>query len=158
MGDVQNIPSHTIIIAEIGVNHNGDLETAKKMVQIAADAGADFVKFQTFSANSLVVENAKMAEYQIANTGSKQSQKELLRALELPREWHPILIKLADDLGIQFLTTAFDLENLRFIESLKPEVYKIPSGEITNLPYLKLMGSFGKKVIMSTGMASLDEI
>ncbi len=149
----------TIIIAEAGVNHNGDLSMALDLIDIAAEAGADFVKFQTFKAENLVNQEAEMAEYQIRNTNAiSETQFSMLKKLEIKEEWYPILIKKCNDCGIKFLTTAFDIETLDFISSFNFPFYKIPSGEITNKPYLAHIGNLGKDVIVSTGMANLNEI
>ena len=152
-----------IIIAEAGVNHNGDMELAKKLIDIAADAGADYVKFQTFKAEKLASKNAKKADYQTKNLAESQnnqsdSQLEMLKKLELSQQQHFELISYCNLRKIQFFSTAFDLESLDFLATLGFELYKIPSGEITNLPYLKKIGSFQKNIIISTGMADLEEI
>ncbi len=148
-----------MIIAEAGVNHNGDIELAKKLVDVAADAGADYVKFQTFKAEQLVSAEAKQAEYQQRNLKSdSSSQLEMLKKLELSENDHHELIKYCGDKNIKFLSTAFDMESLTFLISLKPTLYKIPSGEITNLPYIKEIGSLKKQVILSTGMSTMQEI
>lgn len=148
----------TIIIAEAGVNHNGDIETAKELINSAANAGADFVKFQTFRADSLVTKSAKRADYQNNNTGNDDSQYEMLKKLELSEESHDILIDYCKSKGIKFLSTGFDLNTLEFLNNLNIELFKIPSGEITNLPYLRKVASFNKPVIMSTGMANMKEV
>ena len=148
----------TIIIAEIGVNHNGDIKLAKKLINIAHKANADIVKFQTFKAENLASQYAQKASYQIANTDSKESQKEMLRKLELSYDDHLELINYCNELGIEFLSTAFDLESIDLLSSLKPKRWKIPSGEITNLPYLEKIASFSQPIILSTGMANLGEI
>ena len=148
----------TFIIAEAGVNHNGSLDLAKQMINVAADAGADAVKFQTFKAERLVTKTAPKARYQMQSTDNNESQIEMLRKLELDEESHKILFDLAKNKGIQFMSSAFDLEGIEFLDSLGVEIFKIPSGEITNLPYLRKIGFLGKKVIISTGMADLGEI
>ena len=149
----------TIIIAEAGVNHNGDLNTAKKLIDVAAEAGVDFVKFQTFKADDLVSKEAKKARYQIKNTGEgNDSQYDMLKKLELSESDHTALIKYANSNGIEFFSTAFDVKGLVYLNSLGFSLFKVPSGEITNYPYLKKIASFGKPVILSTGMASLKEI
>lgn len=148
----------TIIIAEAGVNHNGNIETAKKLIDYAADAGADFVKFQTFKADKLVTKSAKRAEYQDANTKNNDSQYEMLKKLELSEESHRILIKYCASKGIKFLSTGFDIASLEFLNNLEMELFKIPSGEITNLPYLRKVAKFKKPVVMSTGMANIEEV
>ncbi len=150
---------HTIIIAEAGVNHNGDYELARKLVSVAADAGADFVKFQTFKADKIVIESAKKAVYQERNTNNgDDSQYAMLKQLEMPEEWYPKLIKFAQEQGIQFLSTGFDIESIDFLEKLGSPLFKIPSGEITNKPFLQHIGGKGKPVILSTGMANMEEI
>lgn len=149
----------TIIIAEAGVNHNGDLNTAKKLIDVAAEAGVDFVKFQTFKADDLVSKEAKKARYQIKNTGEgNDSQYDMLKKLELSESDHTALIKYANSNGIEFFSTAFDVKGLVYLNSLGFSLFKVPSGEITNYPYLKKIASFRKPVILSTGMASLKEI
>jgi N,N'-diacetyllegionaminate synthase len=147
-----------IIIAEAGVNHNGDMDLAKKMIDVAVEAGVDIVKFQTFKAELLVTKNAKKANYQIENTGSNDSQFNMLKALELDRESHYLLLDYCQSQNIEFLSTAFDLDSLDFLRNLGLKVFKIPSGELTNLPYLRKVGSYNTPVILSTGMAELLEI
>ncbi|MBO4305514.1 MAG: N-acetylneuraminate synthase [Lentisphaeria bacterium] len=150
-----------IIIAEAGVNHNGDLAMAKELVRAAAEAGADYVKFQTFSADKLVTKTAKQAEYQKKNlqSGSDDSQYNMLKKLELTKADHYELIKTCNYYGIRFLSTAFDNDNLIFLmRDLDLDYIKIPSGELTNYPYLKLAAQLNKPIILSTGMALLDEI
>jgi len=146
------------IIAEAGVNHNGQLDLALQMIETAAEAGADAVKFQTFKAERLVTKTAPKAQYQMQSTDTNESQVEMLRKLELDEESHNILSEQAKHKGIQFMSSAFDLEGIEFLCMLGVEIFKIPSGEITNLPYLRKIGSLGKKVIISTGMADLGEI
>jgi N,N'-diacetyllegionaminate synthase len=148
----------TFIIAEAGVNHNGDLEIARKLIDAAADSGADAVKFQTFKAENLVCPDAPKAGYQMETTGSSDTQYEMLKKLELNAEAHKELINHSREKGIIFLSAAFDLESLDFLNNLGLEIFKIPSGEITNLPYLQRIGGLRKKIIMSTGMADLEEI
>ena len=151
--------NRVLIIAEAGVNHNGDLDKAKELINVAADAGVDMVKFQTFKADDLVTKDAKKAKYQIKNTGEgKDSQYEMLKKLELSESDHTALIKYANSKGIEFFSTAFDVKGLEYLNSLGFSRFKVPSGEITNYPYLKKIASFGKPVILSTGMASLKEI
>lgn len=150
--------NHTLIIAEAGVNHNGDINLAKELINIAADAGADIVKFQTFKADSLASKKAKKARYQIENTSKNESQVEMLNRLELSKKMHQELISYCKLKKIDFFSSAFDIESLKLLKSLGLNYFKIPSGEITNLPYLKLVGSFAKPIIMSTGMATIDEI
>lgn len=148
----------TLIIAEAGVNHNGDLALARKLIEVAAAAGADRVKFQTFSADALVTTQASKAEYQMHGTDSDESQHEMLRRLELSRGMHDELIAHCKAQGIEFFSTGFDLESVDLLARLGLESFKIPSGEITNLPYLRRVGSYGKQVILSTGMSSLGDI
>lgn len=148
----------TIIIAEAGVNHNGDVDLAKEMIDVAAHAGADFVKFQTFRAESLTTRSAPAAEYQMTNTQSGNSQFEMLKKLELSVEAHEILISYAEKREVKFLSTAFDIQSLNLLASLGQEIFKVPSGEITNLPYLRHLGSLRKRIILSTGMSNINEI
>ncbi len=150
--------NRTTIIAEAGVNHNGDLDLAKRLIDVAAEAGADFVKFQTFAADRLVTRAAGKAEYQISLTGIEESQHEMLRRLELTPEAHRILIDYCKSRHISFLSTGFDIESVDLLVKLGLEYIKVPSGEITNLPYLRHVGGLGKQVILSTGMATLDEV
>ena len=149
----------TLIIAEAGVNHNGDIVLAKKLIDAASKAGVDYVKFQTFKANKLVSLSAKKAAYQIKITGNiEESQYQMLKKLELSKEDHHELIQHCKNKKIKFLSTAFDLESLYFLKEIGLDLLKIPSGEITNLPYLKLAAELFKKVIISTGMSNLKEI
>jgi len=149
---------HVLIIAEAGVNHNGDLGLAKQLIDAAADAGADLVKFQTFNANRQVTRTAKKADYQTQTTDGKESQHEMLRLLELPPDMHKELIAHCAERGIGFFSTGFDIENVDLLMGLGQDHFKIPSGEITNLPYLRHIGQLGKRVILSTGMSSLGDI
>ncbi len=149
--------SKTIIIAEAGVNHNGDVGLLKALIDIATEAGADYVKFQTFNANKLVSEGAKLAPYQKSGT-TETSQLQMLSKLELSQEDHEVAITHCRERGIKFLSTAFDLDGLDYLASLNLDFFKIPSGEITNLPYLEKVASFGKSTILSTGMADMQEI
>lgn len=146
------------IIAEAGVNHNGELELAKRLAQEAKKAGADCVKFQTFRAEALVTADGEKAEYQKEQTGCGESQLEMLKKLELTQEEFLELREYCEELGIAFLSTAFDQESQRFLESLDPFCYKIPSGEITNYPYLAAVAETGRDVILSTGMCELSEV
>jgi N,N'-diacetyllegionaminate synthase len=148
----------TLVIAEAGVNHNGDLATARRLVEVAARAGADLVKFQTFNADRLATPSAATAEYQARNTGKPESQHSMLSRLELSRDMHEQLIDHCRACGIGFFSTAFDCESADFLAQLGLDRFKIPSGEITNLPYLRHIGRYGKPIILSTGMADLDEI
>ena len=149
----------TLIIAEAGVNHNGSLELALELVDAAADAGADYVKFQTFRADKLAGKSAKKAEYQARNIGDgDDSQYAMLKKLELSPENHFKLMERCLERGIKFLSTAFDLESINFLENLGLPLWKIPSGEITNFPYLRAIGRTKKPAILSTGMATLQEV
>jgi len=150
--------NRTLIIAEAGVNHNGNLELARKLIDVAAEAGADFVKFQTFSADRQVTRVAKKAGYQTQTTDKNESQYEMLRRLELSTEMHNELITHCAERNIGFLSTGFDIESIDLLVELGLNRFKIPSGEITNLPYLRHIGRLGKAVIMSTGMATMSEI
>ncbi|EAI7274365.1 N-acetylneuraminate synthase [Campylobacter upsaliensis] len=147
-----------LIIAEAGVNHNGDINLAKKLIEQAAKAGADVVKFQTFKANSCVSVSAKKAKYQLETTAKEESQLEMIQKLELSYESHFELMKHCKKHGIAFLSTPFDLESVEFLRGLDLPYFKIPSGEITNLPYLKAVAKCKKRVLLSTGMANLGEI
>lgn len=147
-----------LIIAEAGVNHNGDLNLAKKLIEQAAKAGADIVKFQTFKAEDCVSIKAKKAKYQLENTAKDESQLEMIKKLELSREAHFELMKHCKKHNIAFLSTPFDLESVEFLRGLDLPYFKIPSGEITNFPYLKAVARCKKKVLLSTGMANLAEI
>jgi len=149
---------HILVIAEAGVNHNGDLELARQLIDAAANAGADYVKFQTFKAERLVTATAPKAEYQKSTTGVAESQYEMIRKLELDVEAHQQLIKHCKKRRIRFLSTAFDLESIDLLIEMGVDLFKIPSGEITNLPYLRKIAKTGKPVILSTGMATLGEI
>lgn len=148
----------TLIIAEAGVNHNGDINLAKKLVEVAFHAGADVIKFQTFKADRLATLSAEKAEYQILSTRKEESQYEMLRSLELTNDMHTEIITYCKKLGIKFMSTGFDIESVKYLDNLGGEIIKIPSGEITNKPYLKFIGSLGKKIIMSTGMSDSNEI
>lgn len=147
----------TIIIAEAGVNHNGEIELAKSLIEEAKLAGADYIKFQTFKTELSISPNALKAEYQKANTTKDESQYEMVKKLEFSFDQFKFLKKYCDRIGIGFLSTAFDLPSLKLIDTLQ-SFHKIPSGEITNYPYLKSMASIGKPVLLSTGMSNMDEI
>jgi len=149
---------HTLIIAEVGVNHNGDMELAKRLIDVAADAGADLVKFQTFSAERLATQSAPKANYQDQTTDQAQSQYAMLKQLELTTKMHEVLIAHCQHRNIGFFSTGFDIQSLDYLASLGAELFKIPSGEITNFPHLHHVGGYGKPVILSTGMATLGEI
>lgn len=148
----------TLIIAEAGVNHNGDLTLAKRLVEAAAEAGADLVKFQTFCADRLVTKVASKADYQKQNTKNNETQNTMLRKLEMSEDMHRELILHCKAHQIDFLSTAFDVEGVNLLLGLKQKLFKIPSGEITNLPYLRHIGRLGLEIIVSTGMANLGEI
>ncbi len=148
----------TLIIAEAGVNHNGDIEIAKKLIDVAADAGADLVKFQTFSGDRLATPSANQAAYQVQNTEVKVPQRTMLQKLELDENTHAVLIEHCEDRGIGFFSTGFDIESVNLLIKLGQRRFKIPSGEITNLPLLRHIGKQQKEVILSTGMATFVEI
>lgn len=148
----------TLIIAEAGVNHNGDLDLACRLVDAAAEAGADLVKFQTFDADRLVTVHAAKAGYQQQTTDSGESQHAMLKRLELSPAAHRMLIKWCRQKGVGFLSTGFDSQSVDLLVDLGVDRLKIPSGEITNLPYLRHVGRLGKPVILSTGMATCDEV
>lgn len=146
------------VIAEAGVNHNGDVEIARKLIDAAAKAGADYVKFQTFKTNKIVTKAATRASYQDNNTGNAESQYEMLKKLEISEEMHRELISYCAIKNIKFLSTAFDLESIDFLNSVGIELFKVPSGEITNLPYLRKISELKKPVVLSTGMANMQEV
>ena len=148
-----------IIIAEAGVNHNGDLETAKRLIDVATDAKVDYVKFQTFKADTTVSLKAKKANYQSNNySDTDQFQYNMLKKLELSHNDHLILMNYAKKRNINFFSTAFDVDGLKYLDSLGFPFFKIPSGELTNYPYLRTAALLGKPIILSTGMANLEEI
>ena len=149
---------HTLIIAEAGVNHNGDLSMARRLIDAAASAGADLVKFQTFNASRLVTSSARKADYQTQTTDSSESQHSMLQRLEITEAIHQELIAHCNSRNIGFFSTGFDIESVDLLVRLGQEQFKIPSGEITNLPYLRHIGKLRKKIILSTGMATLGEI
>lgn len=146
------------IIAEAGVNHNGNIDLAKEMIRVAKDAGVDYVKFQTFRPQNLVSKFAEKAEYQKKSTGSGESQLEMLEKLTLSDEDYFSLKSYCDEQQIGFISTPFDLDSIAFLEQLNMDFWKIPSGEITNLPYLEAIGRTGKKVVLSTGMSEISEV
>ena len=150
--------NRTTIIAEAGVNHNGSIKLAKEMIDIAANSGADYVKFQTFKAEELVTKNAEKANYQKNLLEKNESQFEMLKKLELSKEEHYELKNHCNLRKINFLSTAFDIKSLKFLHKFGINLIKIPSGEITNLPYLTFIGGMKQPVIVSTGMSSMDEI
>lgn len=149
-----------LIIAEAGVNHNGDIQKAFQLIDVAAEAGVDYVKFQTFKAETIVSPKAKKAAYQTKNIGdtADDSQFNMLKKLELSDSDHHELIKYANKKGIAFFSTAFDVEGVKYLNQLGLDRFKVPSGEITNYPYLRAIAQLGKPVILSTGMATLGEI
>lgn len=151
--------TRVLIIAEAGVNHNGSLDIAKRLVDEAADAGVDIVKFQTFKAEKLVSKSAKQAEYQQRNMGkAADSQYSMLKKLELSPLQHEELIDYCREKGIRFFSTAFDMDSIEYLHSLNLGLWKIPSGEITNYPYLRKIAQYGEPVILSTGMCELSDI
>lgn len=150
--------SHTIIIAEAGVNHNGDLSAALRMIDAAAEAGADYVKFQTAVPELVISSIAPKAEYQKETTGEEQSQLEMCRAIHLPLSDYAQIARACRERGIGFLSTPFDLVSIDCLNDIGMNYWKIPSGEITNLPYLRKIASKGGRVILSTGMSTLDEV
>lgn len=150
---------HTLIIAEAGVNHNGSLDLAKQLVDKAVDAGVDYIKFQTFKAEKLVTKAAKQAEYQQKNIGKEgDSQYQMLKKLELSTEEHQILIDYCNKLGIKFFSTAFDFDSIDYLHSLNLGLWKIPSGEVTNYPFLKHIAKYNEKTILSTGMCDMKDV
>lgn len=151
--------SRVIIIAEAGVNHNGSLENAFKLIDAAVEAGVDYVKFQTFKSEALVSKGAKKAEYQIQNTSNaSDSQLDMLKKLELSHDDHETLLNYCKEKDIQFFSTAFDLQSLQYLKDIGLQLVKIPSGEITNLPYLRKAASLFSEVILSTGMCTMEEV
>lgn len=150
---------HVMIIAEAGVNHNGDITKALQLIDAAAEAGADYVKFQTFKAEKIVNPTAQKAEYQKNNMqGDEDTQFGMLKKLEMGEDWYPKLIERCQNRGINFLSTGFDTESIDFLNKLEIPFYKIPSGEITNKPYLQHIARKGKDIILSTGMSTLEEV
>ena len=146
------------IIAEAGVNHNGSIKIAKDLINVAVESGADAVKFQTFKAEKLVSKTAEKADYQKKTTEASESQFDMLKKLELDVEAHQELLVYCQEKNIMFLSTPFDHDSINMLNDLGLETFKIPSGEITNLPYLRHVGSLNKKVVLSTGMSNLKEI
>ena len=146
------------IIAEAGVNHNGSIDVAKKLIDVASTSGADAVKFQTFKAENLATKNARKANYQMETTNNKESQFNMLKKFELDIEAHKKLISYCDKKSIMFLSSPFDQDSVKLLDNLGLATFKIPSGEIINLPYLRHIGKLNKKIILSTGMANINEI
>ena len=146
------------IIAEAGVNHNGSVDLAKQLIDVASDSGANAVKFQTFKAENLRVKNTQKAEYQKQTTNASESQFNMIKRLELDVETHKELIAYCQEKNIIFLSTPFDHDSINLLNDLNLQIFKIPSGEITNLPYLRHIGKLNKEVILSTGMSSLQEV
>ena len=149
---------HVIIIAEAGVNHNGNFELAKKMVDAAKEAGVDYVKFQTFNPKKLVSKYAEKAEYQKETTGSDETQLQMLQKLTLTEDNFLSLRDYCRKVGIGFISTPFDLDSIAFLETFDMDFWKVPSGEVTNLPYLEAIARTKRKVVMSTGMCDMNEI
>ena len=150
---------NTIIIAEAGVNHNGSLDLAKQLVDKAVDADADYIKFQTFKAEKLVIKTARQADYQQKNIGGgDNNQYQMLKKLELSHEEHQILIDYCNKLGIKFFSTAFDFDSIDYLHSLNLGLWKIPSGEVTNYPFLKHIAKYNEKTILSTGMCDMKDV
>jgi len=150
--------SKVFIIAEAGVNHNGSLAQAKRLIDVAVESGADAVKFQTFKTENLVSKNTEKAEYQKETTDSNESQFEMIKKLELDVDAHHELISYCNKKNIMFLSTPFDHDSINLLDELGLDIFKIPSGEITNLPYLRHIGRMNKEVILSTGMSDIGEI
>ena len=151
--------SKTLIIAEAGVNHNGSIELTKKLVEKAKEAGVDYIKFQTFKASKLVTKAAKQAEYQQKNIGKEgDSQYQMLKKLELSPEEHEVLIDYCRQLGIKFFSTAFDFDSIEYLHSLNLGLWKIPSGEVTNYPFLKRIAAYNEPTILSTGMCDMEDV
>lgn len=149
---------HVCIIAEAGVNHNGNFDLAKKMVDVAKEAGADYIKFQTFVPEKLVSKSAEKAQYQKDTTGNTETQLQMLQKLTLSKADFIELKEYCDRIGIGFISTPFDFESIDFLSTFNMDFWKIPSGEITNLPYLEAIAATGRKVVMSTGMCDINEI
>ena len=148
--------THTLIIAEAGVNHNGSLALAKQLIDKAVEAGVDIIKFQTFKSEKLVSKAAKQAEYQQRNIGKQdEDQLAMLKKLELSQQDHEVLIAYCNEKGIRFFSTAFDMDSIDYLHSLNMGLWKIPSGEITNYPYLRKIAQYHEPVILSTGMCEL---
>ena len=149
---------NVLVVAEAGVNHNGDVNLAHKLIDVAANAGADIIKFQTFHAEAVIASSAPKATYQKETTGAEESQLDMVRKLELSTDDFVALKKHCKERGIEFWSTAFDLMSIDFLHSLDITRWKIPSGEITNLPYLRKIGQYNQEIVLSTGMATLGDI
>lgn len=151
--------NHTLIIAEAGVNHNGSVDLAKRLIEQAAAAGADYIKFQTFTADKLVTKAAKQAAYQLRNTGGQETgQYQMLKQLELTEQDHQTLMEHCHKAGIRFLSTAFDLDSIAFLHSLDLGLWKTPSGEVTDYPFLKRIAAYNERTLLSTGMCDLQDV
>jgi len=151
--------NHTIIIAEAGVNHNGSIQLAKELIDAASEAGVDYVKFQTFKAKNIASKHARKADYQLQSMNDQdESQLNMLKKLELDLDAHHQLIAYCKQKRIEFLSTPFDLDSIDLLKSLEIKLGKVPSGEITNLPYLRKMAQSFEKIVLSTGMATMDEV
>ena len=151
--------NHTLIIAEAGVNHNGSIALAKQLIDKAVEADVDYIKFQTFQASKLVTKVAKQAEYQQKNIGKDgDSQYQMLKKLELSPADHEVLIAYCKEKGIKFFSTAFDFESIDYLHSLNLGLWKIPSGEVTNYPFLKRVAAYNEKTILSTGMCDMEDV
>lgn len=151
--------NHTIIIAEAGVNHNGSLEMAKQLVDKAVEAGVDYIKFQTFKTSKLVTKSAKQAEYQQRNIGSQEdSQYQMLKQLEFSPDEYDILVNYCEERGIKFFSTAFDFDSIDYLHTLNLGLWKIPSGEVTNYPFLKRIAAYNEPTILSTGMCDIQDV
>ncbi len=148
----------TIIIAEAGINHNGKINLAKKLILAAAKSGANYIKFQTYNTESMIVPKSKLANYQKNNIKRSKTQFEMLKKYELRKDTYKMLIKYAKSKKIKFLSSPFDIESIHFLQKLNLDFIKIPSGEIDNYPYLKCLGKLKKKIILSTGMSDLKEV
>ena len=146
------------IVAEAGVNHNGSIDLAKQLIEVASNSGADAVKFQSFKAKNLVIKNSEKANYQKTLNRENESQFDMLKKLELSKEMHLELFNYSKNKKIKFLSSPFDFESVDLLNNLGLEIFKIPSGEITNLPYLRHIGKYNKKIILSTGMSNIDEV
>jgi N,N'-diacetyllegionaminate synthase len=146
------------IIAEAGVNHNGSIDLAKKLIEIASNSGADAVKFQTFKTKNLAIKNLEKASYQKITTNKKETQFNMLKNLELSKDAHLDLIDYCKKKNIIFMSSPFDHESIELLKNLDIEIFKIPSGEITNLPYLRQIGKLNKKIILSSGMSNMDDV